>query len=207
MALVIALMTAVTTRKVVRGGLSVSIIGLIVAQSPSYAQSPDFTKPPMVVSSAGPFAVRRLTNPPAIDDRQWLAADVQAGYPPPRAARVPRNRFLLTFMEAGTQDTGEFERYRLLFQRRRGRALRIDQGFTAWVYVTPDSRYIVTEPLFVLDVDAWTQYPLHNAFIIPNYTSVEAISRDGKRLIISRSDCVLECPTDQVEYFELTLRR
>ena len=50
------------------------------------------------------------------------------------------------------------------------------------VFVTSDGRYIVTEPLYVLDVREWKQYALFESLQIPNYTKIEAISRDGKRL-------------------------
>ena len=85
--------------------------------------------------------------------------------------------------------------------------MRIDASFTGWVFVTPDSRYILTEPLYVLDVREWKQYALFEALRIPNYTSIEAISRDGKRLLISRRDCGVDCPDQPVEYYELTLPR
>ena len=83
--------------------------------------------------------------------------------------------------------------------------MRISNGFTAWVFVSPDGRHIVTEPLYVLDVREWTQYSLSEALQIPNYTSIEAISRDGKRLFISRKGCAMDCKDLRVEYYELTL--
>ena len=83
--------------------------------------------------------------------------------------------------------------------------MRIDAGFTGWVFVTPDGRYIVTEPLYALDVRNWKQYALFEALKIPNYTTIEAISRDGKRLLISRRDCAMDCPEVRLEYYELTL--
>ena len=61
------------------------------------------------------------------------------------------------------------------------------------VFVTSDGRYIVTEPLYVLDVREWKQYALFESLQIPNYTKIEAISRDGKRLFISRRDCAIDC--------------
>jgi len=36
-------------------------------------------------------------------------------------------------------------------------------------------------------------------------TSIEAISRDGRRPLISRRDCAMDCKDVRVEYFELTL--
>jgi hypothetical protein len=199
---------ASTTYGVVGSALIVSSLGFVLAPATANAQRPDPMKPPPMVSAAGPFTVRRFDVPPKADDRNWNPVSVQSGFPSPRAAEVPNRRFSLRFADAGPDNDAEFERYRLIFQRGRGPAFRIDQGFTSWVYVTPDTRFIVTEPLYVLDVDAWTQYALHEALDIPNYTSIEAISRDGKRLLVTRTDCAFDCSTDEgTEFYELTLRR
>jgi hypothetical protein len=58
----------------------------------------------------------------------------------------------------------------------------------------------------VLDVREWKQYALFEALQIPNYTHIEAISREGRRLLVSRRDCAMDCKRDvDVEYYELTL--
>ena len=95
--------------------------------------------------------------------------------------------FSLTSTDCGDHG-GDFERCQLLFQRAGATPVRIDTGFTGWVFVTFDGRYIVTEPLYVLDVREWKQYALFESLQIPNYTKIEAISRDGTRLFISRRD-------------------
>ncbi len=102
-------------------------------------------------------------------------------------------------------DRGDFTRCQLLFQRGRAAPVRIDVDYTGWVFVTPDARYIVQEPLYVLNVQEWKQYALSKALQIPNYTDIEAISRDGKRLFISRSDCAMDCKDVRREYYQLTL--
>ena len=38
--------------------------------------------------------------------------------------------------------------------------------------MTSDGRYIVTEPLYVLDVREWKQYALFESLQIPNYTKL-----------------------------------
>jgi hypothetical protein len=92
-----------------------------------------------------------------------------------------------------------------MFQRGRSARVRINE-ITGWVFVTPDGRYVFTEPLYGLDVQRWVQYALFDALGIPNYVSIEAISPDGRRLFISRSDCAFDCGAGATrEYFELTL--
>jgi hypothetical protein len=169
----------------------------------SLAQIPDLTMPPPIVNSAGQFSAARLSRPPLIDGREWIAADVQTTSSP-GTVPVPTNAFSLVLTDCGDH-AGDFERCQLLFQRERTTPVRIDEGFTGWVFVTPDGRYIVTEPLYVLDVRDWKQYALFDALHIPNYTNIEAISRDGKRLFISRIDCEIDCKDEQIEYYELSL--
>jgi len=171
----------------------------------SLAQMPDVTKPPPILKSAGQFSAARLSRPPVIDGREWIAAKVQPTSDPDRVP-LPTKVFSLTLTDCGDHD-GDFQRCQLLFRRGRATPVRIHDGFTGWVFVTPDGRYIFTEPLYVLDVREWKQYALFEALQIPNYTNIEAISRDGKRLFISRRDCAMDCRGIGVEdeYFELIL--
>ena len=175
----------------------------ICVETASRAQIPDVTKPPPILKSAGQFSAAQLSRPPVIDGRAWIAANVQTTSSP-GTVPVPTRAFSLTLTDCGNH-SGDFERCQLLFQRGRATPVRIDDGFTGWVFVTPDSRYIVTEPLYVLDVREWKQYALFEALQIPNYTTIEAISRDGKRLFISRRDCAMDCIDVRVEYYELIL--
>ena len=167
------------------------------------AQVPDITKPPTVLKSAGAFSAVRLSRPPRIDGREWIPADVRAAYEP-GTIPLPIRAFSLILRDCGDH-CGDFERCQLLFQRGRAAPVRIDDGFTGWVFVTPDGRYIVTEPLYVLDVREWKQYALFEALQIPNYTDIRAISRDGKRLLIARRECAIDCRGEPYEYYQLTV--
>ena len=164
---------------------------------------PDVTKPPPILNSADRFSAVQLSRPPVIDGREWHATNVQT--PSSRGAvAAPTRAFSLTMTDCGDHG-GDLERCQLFFQRGRATPVRIDHGFTGWVFVTPDGRYVITEPLYVLDVREWKQYALFRALQIPNYTNIEAISRDGRRLFISRRDCAIDCKDARVEYYELTL--
>ena len=177
------------------------------AQEALRGQAADLTKPPPLVEAPGDFVAIRLSRPPVIDGREWIRANVQTTSEP-GTVPVPTAAFSLTLKDCGDHD-GDFERCHVLFGRGRDTPVQIDEGYTGFLFVTPNGRYIVTEPLYVLDVREWKQYPLSEAFHIPNYTSIEAISRDGRRLFISRTDCPMDCTRDVnvVEYYELTLPR
>lgn len=172
------------------------------AETASLAQNSDVTKPPPIVKAARQFSAVQLTRPPIVDGREWIAANVETTSSPGRVSAQIK-AFSLTTRDCGDHG-GDFERCQLFFQRGRATPVRIDAGFTGWVFVTPDGRYIVTEPLYVLDVREWKQYALFESLRIPNYTRIEAVSRDGKRLLISRRDCAIDCTDVRVEYYELT---
>jgi len=161
------------------------------------------TKAPALLQTAGNFKVLVLTSEPVLDEREWIEANVQSTFED-GAVPVPTREFSLT--ATGCDAVGDFSRCKLLFQSGRAGTVLIDRGFTGWVYVTPDARYVFTEPLYVLDVRDWTQYALFDALGIKNYVSIDAISRDGRRLVISRTDCPFDCRGEQRrQYYELTL--
>jgi len=167
-----------------------------------YGQSTTEPGAPTVVRGAGGFLARRLASPPTIDGREWIAVEVLLGR---TALEVPaRDRtFTLNFGEA--KDIGDFVRYPLYLKRGPNPPVRIDHDFTGWAYITPDNRYVFTEPLYALDVREWKQYALFDVLGIRNYTSLEAISRDGRRLFISRRDCAMDCGGLPRQYYELRL--
>ena len=176
---------------------------LILTGTASPGQIPDITQPPPIVRAAGRFTARPLSRPPVIDGRAWAAADVQLTYVP-GAVPLRTRTFSLTVRDCGDHG-GDFTRCQLLFRRGRGAPVRIHAGFTAWVFVTADGRYIFTEPLYALDVRDWKQYALFEALNIPNYTKIEAISGDGRRLLVSRRGCAMDCGDMRFEYYELIL--
>jgi hypothetical protein len=169
------------------------------------APQPDDSKPPVAVGANGGFSARRLTSAPAIDGEHWIATDVvsRAGA---LTTQATNSAFSLLLKEPD-EDTGDVLRYELYLQHDQHAPVRIDNDFTAWVYVTPDNRYVFTEPLYALDVREWKQYRLFDVLEIQNYTSIDAISHDGRHLLVSRRDCPFDCGDQRPEYYELTLPR
>jgi hypothetical protein len=175
---------------------------LVVVGQPLPAQTGSSQRP-LTVRGAGGFTARRLAKPPIIDEKNWTGVEVTTG-DVSTAMAPPDLSYVLTFGDPG-KDTGDFMRYELMFKRGAAAAVRIDDHFTGWAYVSPDGRYVFMEPLIVLDVAGWRKYDLSEVLEISNYTSIEAISRDRKRLLISRVECPIDCPGEPVHYFELGL--
>ena len=103
-------------------------------------------------------------------------------------------------------EEGDVARWALMLERPGSRPVSLTAGGkTGFAYVTPDARFIFTEPLMAIDVRRWRRYALYSALAIAPYVSIDAVSADGRRLLISRRDCPYDCQGRPTEYFELTL--
>jgi hypothetical protein len=157
---------------------------------------------PVDAGGNGGFSARRLSAAPAIDGREWIRADVKLGTPP--TWRSANADYTLRFGEI--DEDGDIARWPLLFERQGSRPVSLTAGgMTAFAYVTPDARFIFIEPLIAIDVRRWRRFALSAALGIVPYVSIEAVSRDGRSLLISRRDCPFDCQGRPTEYFMLTL--
>lgn len=172
-----------------------AIIGLTLGQ----AGRVDRSKPPSVVASAEGFTVRRLTEPVPIDGRTWIAIESVSAAGPLRA---PNGRFALTLEEA-KEHAGDVVRFRVFFAESGARRVQLDPGVAAYAYISPDSRWIVSDPLEVVDVLNWRRYSLSKSFKVNPYVVLKAMSADGRRLFIARQACPFDCQHIPHEYFEI----
>jgi hypothetical protein len=157
---------------------------------------------PIDTVGAGGFSARRLATAPTIDGRLWIEADVKVDEPAPW--RPPKANYTLRFTDM--DEEGDIQRWALTFERPGSRPVSLTAGGkTGFAYVTPDTRFIFMEPLIVVDVRRWRRYALYSALGIEPYVVIEAISRDGRRLLVSHRECAFDCPDRPVTYFEVTL--
>ena len=166
------------------------------------AQPIDRSAPPAPLGGAGGFTIQRLPGRVGIDGRAWMFTDVHTGEPP--LLKPSGADYELRFSDP--DNSGDFERWTVTLERSGAPPVSITgQRKTAFVYVTPDARYIFLEPLAVIDVKTWRRYELGEALGVAPYVSIVAAARDG-RLFIERSSCSMDCSrrTDE-EYFELTV--
>jgi hypothetical protein len=154
-------------------------------------------KPPLVETSAGGFTVRRLTAPVTIDGRNWIAAEAIIGS---QAVRAPNGQFSLTLEDA--KEPGDLVRFRLSYSAG-GPGIPLDPHVT-YAYITPDSRWIVLEPIDVIDVTNWRRYSLSKAFDVTPYVLTRAISADGRRLYVTRQPCPFDCRDLPNDHYEIT---
>lgn len=171
-------------------------------QAGLFAQAADRSAPPPFDASSGGFTIHRLTAPPDVDGKSWRRLDL-ANVPGP--VTVPGGGFTLTLVETPPGvDTGDFERYQVVFTAPRATRVRMEE-ISGFAWVTPDARWIFTEPLDVVDVRTWRRYQLSTALSIEPYISLMAVSADGRRLFLSRRDCPYDCQggAAESEYYEL----
>jgi hypothetical protein len=174
----------------------VIIAGVLSGETPM-TQGGDRSKAPPVEPSSGGFTIRRLAGPVTLDGRTWIAVDPIVGTMTVNSAN---GQFTLSLV--APNDEGDVRRWRLRFADRGGEAVTL-ADVVSYTYVTNDSRWILFEPIDVVDVRTWRRYGLSKAFGIAPYAGPRAISADGRRLIISRRDCPFDCPGEPVEYFEI----
>ncbi len=181
--------------------LSAVILAVVTAQSIN-AQAPDRTKPPVVVEpGVADFSVRKLTGPVTIDRRNWIAAEPAVGASKP--LRAPNGQFTLMF--EGVNEPGDIVRSRLSFSAG-GAPILLDPR-VSYAYVTPNSRFVVIEPIDVVDVTTWRRYALSRAFNVTPFVLVRAISADGRRLYVTRQPCPFDCHDQPNEHYEITFPR
>jgi len=179
---------------------------LVLACAAGQTQPIDRSKPPAVVSSTGGFTSRRLTALPDIDGRNWIAAAKVFG---PARVSAPNGRFTLTLEAAKpNEDTGDLAGFRLYFAEGPAAAVEIGPAFTNFVFVTGDSRWIITAQQFdAIDVVNWRKYSLREALHVDGFFDIRAVSADGRRLVIATQPCPFDCQNvpNRDPYYEIQL--
>jgi hypothetical protein len=179
----------------------VIVVGGMVGVLPAAArgaQRVDRSKSPTLEASAGGFTIRRLSGPVTVDGRTWVAVTKIMGT---QTVQAPNGEFTLSLAEPN--DEGDVRRFRLALAERGGKPVALTADVVSYAFVTSDSRWIFFEPIDVIDVRAWRRYGLSQAFGIQPYVVPEAISADGRRLIIARRDCPFDCRGLPTEYYEI----
>lgn len=168
------------------------ISGLIVA-SLSAQVLPD--APTTEAAPAG-LVVRRVA-PVTVDGRNWRDAEPFFG------PRVVRSTHLSVVLDRAN-DLGDVERFRLSVRRNDGTSVVIAQT-VSYAWLSPDARWLIYEPLDVVDLVAWKRYSLASIAGVTPYVVPRAVSRDGRRVIVRHSDCAVDCLGQPIQDFEITL--
>lgn len=164
------------------------------------AQRVDRLTPPRMAEGTGGFTVRRLSELPAVDGRTWL--EVRDQIVSDGTYRAPNGQFTLT-TEDKPENAHHVGTFAIYFTDGNGTRSELDPGFAVYTYISPDSRWIISDPLEAIDVTNWVKYSLSKAFNIDAFVVMRAISPDGRRLVISRQQCAFDCGHIPDEYYEI----
>ena len=190
--------TSGATIEVVR---AVVLLAVISAMTPLRGAAPapsiDRSQPPRVEASAGGFTVRRLDSPISVDGKIWIAVKPIIGA---QTVRAPNRQFAIKLEEASSVEVVHF---RVRFIQNNGSAVLIAPGTAIYSFITPDSRWIINGTLEAIDVREWRAYSLSKAFSIEPYVIPDAISADGRRLLISQRPCWVDCGSSPAKYYEI----
>jgi hypothetical protein len=132
--------------------------------------------------------VRPLPGRPGIDGRAWIFVDLYTG-----SSAVVRPRgadYDLRFSDR--KDEGGVARWTVTLVRDGRQTPLTGETKTSFAYVAPGSRYVVVEPLTIIDTTTGQRQALDAG---PGMKII-AVAQDGKRLFLERADG---------EPFELTL--
>lgn len=163
------------------------------------AQAGDRSMPPRAAEGTGGFTIRRLAEAPVIDGRTWIETHDQVMTT--GTSRAPNGQFTL-IMEDAPDRGGDVARFAIYFSDGRAPRVLLDPD-VAYTYISPDSRWIISEPLEAIDVTTWIKYSLSKAFNIEPYVVMRAISPDRRRLYISRQACPFDCRHIPDEHYEI----
>jgi len=164
------------------------------------AQEVDRSAPPAIETSAGGFTIRRLDGPVSVDGVQWLRA--QPNRRGEQLVNASAGQF--SFRLAEPVESGDAQRFHLTFTGRDGKTFPLAPDPVSYAMVL-GNRWILFEPLEVLDVHDWRRYSLTKQFGIQSNVKPNAVSADGRRLAFSRSDCAFDCPKDSAEWYEISI--
>ena len=186
-----------------RGSRAIVLTALVAMAplrcAPPDAEAVDRSKPPRIESSAGGFTIRRLDKAVTVDGRTWIAVKEIIGA---QTVRAPNGQFTIKLEEAPSVEVVHF---RVWFTQNGGTSVLIAPGTAIFSSITPDSRWIINGTLEAIDVKEWRAYSLSKAFNIEPYVALDAVSADGRRFVISRRPCWVDCQSLGIaaEYYEI----
>lgn len=173
--------------------------GALAARPQNLPPPVDRSQPPTPAAPTAGFSLRRLSGPVTIDRATWFPPALVDGT---AVASQSRPAFVLTLSDPN--DKGDVRRWRARFTTRDSAPVTLAEA-TSYAHVTIDQRWIVLEPIDVIDVRQWRRYGLSQAYGVTPYVTLRATSGDRLRLVFSRRACAVDCPGTTEEYFELTL--
>lgn len=178
------------------------------------ASAPDKTQPPTSVRGKGPVASVELIRKASLKDESKLSAPLkgpdwiemdQGPISTELLITSADNKFSLQLRES-LDDEGDIAIYKVALTWR-GEGKSVPLGLSTGAVISPDSRYIVLEPYWLIDVEEWKQYDLRRAFDSKEgYFGVDRWSKNENKFVLHFVQCPFDCPPDEsIEYWLVAL--
>lgn len=164
------------------------------------AQGVDRSMPPSLDTSTGGFTITRLSAAVVIDGQRWVAA--QPNFGGEQLVNATSGQFAVMLREPN--DSGDVRRYGATFKEPGRDPVSLTPDAVSWALLA-DNRWILLESLDIIDIRAWRRYSLAKQSGIAPHASPVAVSADGRRVVIARRDCAVDCTDIKPEYFEMRL--
>ena len=200
----------------------VVVTALLASSYPSlWGNAPDRSRPPANAEGQGPAKSARLlkrANRKAesnesshpLQGPDWIEMDEE------KADHLGSNalawkssdgRFSITFTES-PENEDDVAVYHVKLTWTGANKTQVDLGISTGAVISPDSKYVVLEPLKLIDTEEWKIYDLRKAFNLKEgYISVDRWSKDGKKFVVHSTQCAYDClPSETMEYWLVELQ-
>jgi hypothetical protein len=185
------------------------------------ASTTDRARPPLARDGKGPAKSATLIKKANLKEESarpsdplkgpdWVetsATKVDQGTSDTIVLSSPNDRFHLRLTES-TNNEGDVAAYLVTLTWKGDDKSRVSLGISTGTVISPDSRYIMLEPLQLIDVDAWKLYDLRKALKLKEgYFMVDRWTKDGKKILVHSVQCPYDCPAgESIEYWLIELR-
>ncbi len=122
----------------------------------------------------------------------------------PHDLPAPNQSFIVSF-EKVKENAGPLKRYSVFLKPDIGSPRQIGQVI-GWVAISPNSKYVVREPLALLNVANGEESNISAELGVEGFINIHFWSPDGKSFIVSQTDCAFNCAkNDIIQYWRIDL--
>jgi hypothetical protein len=182
------------------------------------AGRPDKTQPPTSVDGKGPVASVKLIRKTNLKEESirpsfplkgpdWIEIEQKGGAISSEfSIASSNNKFSLKLTES-PENEGDIAVYNAALKWE-GHDELIPLGLATGAVISPDSHYIILEPLRLIDVVQWRMYDLRRAFQLnAGYFGVDRWSKTKNKFVVHVVQCPFDCPPGElIEYWLVELR-
>ena len=182
---------------------------ILCSSYPSWVSTQNRTLPPTTIDGKGPAKSARLMSkaslkhesarpsdsfkgPDWIEMNQAIRSD---GNSNEIVLNSPNDKFFLKFTES-PENEGDVAVYKVTLAWTGENKAPVPSGISTGAVISPDSKYIVLQPIKLVDVEVWKMYDLQKAWELKEgYWGVDRWSKNGKKF----SSTLCSAPTTALQ--------